>query len=395
MRQHRSQQSTDTERMAESTMNQSRQAFEQLIDLQRNMAQMTLSAIRWQEIAQQQGLEMTKSMLENTPGPQFTESMMESYLQGMEEMMPEMEQVMEEGFEAAAQPQMAQMEQMESRMQEMGQQPGQMQETGQQPGRGRMSEHGMDQQPSTGRAGGQQFGDQQTESQAMTGPTSGQRPQTQPQPQAQTTGQGGPTGRSREQYPETGEWVSPGEYGGEPAGASGIERQPQSTDQFEDRSQQGGPDRSRQEPGRAPPTGSAERQREQAQPPQQSRSRQPQEMQPGTPARGGEQGGDRATQQQPPQPQSEQGRPPEGYSQRLDTDRRERSERGRPSPQGREHTGQSAARGPESERANERDRGERRRTDEMGEMEEVDISTEGTQQRPAGNRSEERNAERE
>jgi len=92
--------------MAESMMDQSQQAMEQLIELQRNMARMTLSALEWQETAQ---LEMTRSMLQNTPGQQFTESMMQRYLQGKEAVMPEMERVMEQGFEAASQPQMNQM----------------------------------------------------------------------------------------------------------------------------------------------------------------------------------------------------------------------------------------------------------------------------------------------
>ncbi len=389
--------------MAESTMNQSQQAFEQLFDLQRNMAKMTLSAIKWQEVAQQQGLEMTKSLLENTPGPQFTESMMESYLQGMEAMMPEMEQVMERGFEAAAQPQIAQMEQMGSQLQAMGQQPG----------HGRTSEHGTSQQTPAAQTGGQQFDSRgagqptQTQAQPQPQPTP-QTQQTQPTPQTQTAGQGPPSGRPQQEYPETGEWVSPAEYGGESAGTTGIEREPltatpthsgrsQPTGQFGGQPQQSGPDRSRQESGRAPPTGQIEQQR-QGEQPQQSRSRQPQETQ-RTPTGGRTRGGggsDQPTRQQrPSQQQTGQRRSPEGYSQRIDTDRSEQSERGRPLSQTQQgHTEQSTMRDSRSERTDERDRSKRHRTDEMSAMEEMNISTKGSQ-RTTGNRGEDRTSDQE
>ncbi|WP_254523303.1 hypothetical protein [Natrinema caseinilyticum] len=232
--------------MAESTMNQGQQAMEQLIDLQRNMAQMTLSALKWQESAQKQSFEITKSMLENAMGQQLTESMMQSYLQGVEAMMPEMEQMMEEGFEAAAQPQMNQMERMGDQMGRIG---SQFAESGRQmqqgspsgqreisPGRGeldterreraqqsqRETAQGMTSgregirsqerrrettrgRPSefspTGREGATQGLGQQT------GTPAGQRRA------PQTGGQPRPSDRSRpQQYEETGEWVAPERY---------------------------------------------------------------------------------------------------------------------------------------------------------------------------------------
>ncbi|WP_255682002.1 hypothetical protein [Natrinema sp. SYSU A 869] len=274
MREQQTQQSTEmnTEQMAESTMNQSQQTMEQLIDLQRNVARMTLSALKWQETAQQQGLEMTKSMLESVPGPQFTESMMQSYLQGMEAIMPEMEQVMERGMQAAAQPQMAQMEQMGNQM--TGQ--GRMTEQG-------MSQQGMGQRGTSGRMDSQQMGGQQAGSQRMGSPMhsqqgmsqqgmTGQRTghqqtgggmraqqgmdrQPQMQTQAQMGGQQGSSGRSQsQQYPQTGEWVTPQEYGGESTAASGSRQEPMTaapghssgteSEQFGGQAQGGGPGRS-------------------------------------------------------------------------------------------------------------------------------------------------------
>ncbi len=239
MREQQSQQPTDTnaERMAESTMNQSQQAMEQLLDLQRNAARMTLSALQWQETAQQQGLEMTKSMLESVPGPQFTESMMESYLQGMEAVMPEMEQVMEQGMQAAAQPQMEQMEQMGSQMQGMGSPSGIAEQAGHQQGPQSQPQTRLQPQP---QASGQQRPRPQTE-QGPSGRPQPQQPQQRPQPQ-----QSG-------QFPQTGEWVTPQEYGGESTGAAGPQQRPMAaaptrssdvgTGQFGGQSQGGEPDR--------------------------------------------------------------------------------------------------------------------------------------------------------
>lgn len=59
------------------------------------MARMALSAMQWQDTAQRQGLEITRSMMQGFPGQQFTESMMRSYLQGLEAVTPEMERAME------------------------------------------------------------------------------------------------------------------------------------------------------------------------------------------------------------------------------------------------------------------------------------------------------------
>lgn len=442
---------TDTERTAESTMNQSQQAMEQLIDLQRNMARMTLSALEWQETAQRQGLEMTRSMLASAPGPQFTESMVESYLQGMEAVMPEMEQVMERGMQAAAQPQMNQMEQMGSQMQGMG---------AQMSGQARSAEQGLSQrgqhsgmggqqigsnQPASQQTGGQQTGGQQPSGQEMRtqgttqphpqGTTIQPQPQrtgTQPQPQlqshAQTSGQQGQGGRSQthqSQQPresqQTGEWVSPDEYGGESAGATGSEQRPMTAAPAHSRG-----DEAKQfgqqshQSGRQSQQGSADRPQQGSQRPsrgqfeqghQQGRQTQPQGAQPQSgPQRGSSQqggpsrSGDRSrpgreydqptdrTQSAPGQ--TDQGRLRDQYSQRIDTDRREGGEPNRSATRGsQQRGGQSSAQGTQRHESEGTDRDRARGETgppERRAMEETDITSEQPQPNESGRSDEER-----
>ncbi|MBZ6493796.1 hypothetical protein [Natrinema longum] len=387
----------DTERMAQSTMNQGQQTIEQLIDLQRNMARMTLSALEWQETAQRQGLEMTKTILESAPGSQFTESMVQSYLQGMEAVVPEMERAMEKGMQAATQPQ----------MEEMGSQP---------IGQGRASEAEPRRHETGGRMADQQMRSQQAGGQQLAGEqTSTERPSDVPRPQP---GEG--RASSERSQPQRsagiGEWVSPREYGGESASAAGFQQRPMTgvqtrsgqsdTTPQERRSQQdrlGGSQRSRsggppQESDRTHTTGQFEQhgqyvqegrpQRHSQEPQPRSGQRGPQSQQGGQP-RGSEQGG-RASEygqpmqgresSQPPQrgassqPRTTgQGRVTDQYSQRIETEHREQG--GRPTARShQEERARSEAR--DSREAGEelpegRSGGEMDRADETGESEDT------------------------
>lgn len=205
-----------------------------------------------------------------------------------------------------------------------------------------------------------------------------QGPQTQPE---RTGGRGGPSGPSDTgQYPETGEWVSPGEYGGEPAGDATYDRQPM-TARPTHSTGQAGPREHGQEPGYAG---------REAGPQQPQRSGQGQRGDHGH--RGREFEGPTGRQQSDRgRPQTGQGRgdrSPDQYSQRIDTDRSEtgqrgsnahrqdRQERDRQPPMRGESRGSEAGaterRGPDRER--ERERGEMNRSrDETHGMEEVDI----------------------
>ncbi|ELY74555.1 hypothetical protein C487_15404 [Natrinema pallidum DSM 3751] len=380
MREQQSQQSTDTnaERMAESTMNQSQQAMEQLLDLQRNAARMTLSALEWQETAQQQGLEMTKSMLESVPGPQFTESMMQSYLQGMEAVMPEMEQVMEQGMQAAAQPQMEQMEQMGTRMQGMG------------------SPSGM-----AGQEGRQQGPQSQPQTRMQPQPQGGQR---YPQPQTEQGPSGRPQPQQSQQFPQTGEWVTPQEYGGESTGTAAPQQQPQQqpmaaaptrssdvgTGQFGGQSQGGEPDRPQRgaEEGRG--TGQGQFEGERQPQPQESQPRpgaQQGSGQPGGQPRSGartQRGGEHERQQSPPG-RTDQGRLRDQYSQRIDTDRPERGERGRQRRGGRSAARERPGQEPAADTDRDRDRDETTRSRERRAREETDVTSEQPRRRTEEN----------
>ncbi|WP_435552548.1 hypothetical protein [Natrinema sp. CGMCC1.2065] len=259
MRDHQSQQSTDRERMAESTIERSQQTMERLIDLQRNMAEMTLSALEWGESAQRQGMEMTQSMFESAPGPQFTASMMERYLEGMEAIVPEMEDAMEAGTRAVTHPgtpgvagtgyssgQAYQGQQgggerggtMERRQRPTNQSIGEQPQPSQQSMGGRQStgQHRSmggnrpptDRQPTGGQRSPQQpMSGQQRPFQSMAGQQSNQ----------QQRGRQASSGRSQSQwpqqsarpgeaYPETGEWVTPQEYGGESTGTAEYQQRP-------------------------------------------------------------------------------------------------------------------------------------------------------------------------
>lgn len=391
MRDRQSHQSTNADRTAESTINQSQQTMERLIDLQRNMAEMTLSALEWGESAQRQGLEMTQSMFESAPGPQFTESMMERYLEGMEAIVPEMEQAMEQGMQAATQPGMAGLSETGTRAGQTSERAsGQRRRTEQRPtrqGAGMGEQYGSSDRPRNEGSQGQQRGGQRRRTggrgtampempeqqrppqQSMGGTRSGpqdyggrgstasqgtaERTRGQPGPETEQRGSSGrPRSRGAqqdspagEQYPQTGEWVTPQEYGGESTGATDYQQRPLSaapspssasgSRDFDEQSRRGGTG-PRQEPQRGPSSTQFEQGRRQGQEGRHQESRHP----PTSEARqergraGGQSGSsDRSRvdrmQEQPseggqsgPGPgQTEQGRLRDQYSQRLDTDR--------------------------------------------------------------------------
>ncbi|WP_247000301.1 hypothetical protein [Halosolutus gelatinilyticus] len=201
-----------TAKVQQATMNRGQEAIEQTIDLQRNMARTALSAMKWGDTAQRQGLEITQSMMQGFPGQQFTEAMMESYLQGLEAVMPEMERAMEKGMRAAAQPGM----EMGQQLEDAGQQP---ERTGQQMGHTDQGTIGGMETPDRG---SQQTGDR------LTGEQTGRQPADQStrgmgsgQPDRSSQGTGG---RSQ-QYSQTGEWIPrEGPYGGESSGEMGQRR---------------------------------------------------------------------------------------------------------------------------------------------------------------------------
>jgi hypothetical protein len=355
----------DTERMAESTMNQGKQTMEQLIDLQRNMARMTLSAIKWQETAQNQGLEMMKSMVESAPGPQFTESMMQSYLQGMEAIMPEMERAMEQGMRAATQPQMEEMQQMGGQMEQMG---------SQMAGGGRMREQESRQREADQQESRQRGADQQ----GTSGRSEGQQMRSQ-QPSRQT---------------QTGEWITPQEYAGESASATGTHQQPMSagadrsrqyeSEQFGDRSRQGGGGRPQRGSQQAP--SSEGRQFERSH--QQGRQTQPQTgTHQGRTQRGGPPRGDEQTRQGRRDEQTRQGRGGEERTQQRQSPGRVEQDqptpqdhhRGRQPPAGDSHGYGSDAASPQNRSGGADLSSERQGTEELDTMsDETQRSTEGS-----------------
>lgn len=330
MRDHQSQQ--PTERMGESTIERSQQTMERLIDLQRNMAEMTLSALEWGESAQRQGLELTQSMLESAPGPQFTESMMERYLEGMEAIVPEMEQAMAEGTRAVTTPGMPgadgtghaeraggrtgaagrRMEAGTGRSSGRPRTEGQRYQGRQGGERGRTTE---ERRRPTHRSMGEPPSQQPMDGHRSTQQPMGEQRRSPPQPMA---GRGSnrrqrdrqaSSDRSQsrqpqrsagpgEEYPETGEWVTPREYGGESTGTAEYQQRPLSaapnpSSAESERDYQ----RGRDQPGR--PTGSGDRSR-------------------------GAREGHRPTEGERSEPgpgQTEQGRLREQYAQRIDPDR--------------------------------------------------------------------------
>ncbi|WP_254768134.1 hypothetical protein [Salinilacihabitans rarus] len=86
------------------TADQGQRALQQAIELQRNAARMTLSALEWQDTTQRQGIEFTKSLLRN-------------YLQGVESIAPEMGRAMQEGMGGPMAAQQEMIEGMERGMQ--------------------------------------------------------------------------------------------------------------------------------------------------------------------------------------------------------------------------------------------------------------------------------------
>lgn len=239
MTDQQSQSNTDpTTQLQRTTMNQGREALEQLLNVQRSMAQLTLSALQWQQTAQKQGMEMSQSMLDQFPGQEFTQSMLESYLEGMETMAPEMERALERGAAAGTAAQAGARSQSEVQPQSQHQPQSQpqartpptrgAQRSGREPSmEGHTAQMGR-QQPSAGETGHRQTGDQHAE---RTRRQMGRQPQ---QRQSQQ-----PT----EAYPQTGEWIERGQsqarsqsqprenqgttYGGESASATSPEHRVQ------------------------------------------------------------------------------------------------------------------------------------------------------------------------
>ncbi|RQG93862.1 hypothetical protein [Natrarchaeobius chitinivorans] len=236
-----------TDRPHQATMWQGQEAMEQMLNVQRNMAEMTLSALKWQDTAQKQSMEMTRSMMGTVPGQQFTQSMLESYLQGMEAIVPEMKRAVEQGMQAADQPeqrmtgrsgQHAKTHQSTPDTQRREQRPHQRasgeRETTRQ--RRRMDERrtpqqsGSEQTPARGETPIPQSG-QRREGRRSSEPTQHPREPVEQQARAPTERPVGQSSeqpprqsterspqRSGEQYPQTGEWVSQQEYAGDSSG---------------------------------------------------------------------------------------------------------------------------------------------------------------------------------
>lgn len=179
----RDQQSNPTTEMQQSTVNQAQTAFEQLFELQRNAAKMTLSMLEWQETAQKQGLQLSKTLVQN-------------YVQGVEAMMPDMEHAMEQGMEAAT---------------TAGQTGGGGMRGFAQQGQQGFGSQGLEHQTSQG------FGQQQQQ-------PSGRRPQQYGSPQQPQQG---------ESYGETGQWIQQSQPSQRPgqervqSGGGGYERRSQ------------------------------------------------------------------------------------------------------------------------------------------------------------------------
>ncbi|MFC4544724.1 hypothetical protein ACFO5R_22580 [Halosolutus amylolyticus] len=304
MRDYQQSQSDPTAQIQQTTMTQGQEAMEQAIDLQRNVARMALSAMKWQETAQRQGVELTASMLQGLPGQRFTESTMESYLQGLEAVVPEMERAIETGVSAATQPGSGQ-----------GRRMGQPQPSGQMGG----------QQP-TGRPDRQHSG--------------GQQPEPQRRPRQDM---GGSTQPPANQYPQTGEWIPQGtSYGGESAGrhppqqtATGGHPEPQPQPTESPTQTQSRPHEGDQRGTDVPPEGRYQEQYDR-----------------------GYESGQSTRRRESSRSPSDRGSPRDRPSQRIDTDRRERAQERRHRPIARgpqESGGRTAERRPESEPDRERD----------------------------------------
>ena len=219
--------------MRAETIDQGQEAFEQVFELQRTAAQMTLTALEWQDT-------VTRSMLEQFPaqqqGIELTKSMLETYLEGMEAMAPKMKGAMEEGMRAGAmggeQPEgmqgrqgapseQAQPQQMEGGSQQRQRQPPAQSHQQQQP-----QQTGQwipqDQQPQGQQPQGQQPQSQQPQGQQHGG---GQRT---PQQRGQQHGGGRNQhgGRQRAAPPQQGEQGGSGQRGPEAQQRPAGDREP-------------------------------------------------------------------------------------------------------------------------------------------------------------------------
>lgn len=99
-----------TRQMQRTAVNQGQEMLEGTIELQRDATKMMLSALEWQETAQRQGIELSKSMLQN-------------YLEGVQAVVPGMEEAMRSGTSASQGPRSG--PEYETASQGWGQPPGQ------------------------------------------------------------------------------------------------------------------------------------------------------------------------------------------------------------------------------------------------------------------------------
>ncbi|SFI82278.1 hypothetical protein [Natronobacterium gregoryi] len=180
--------------MQRETIDRSQQAIEQLLDLQRNMAQITLSAMQWQDTAQKQGMELMRSF----PGQELTQSMLENYLEGMQTMLPEMERAIGRGMDTS--------------------QPDPPSGHGRQMGSAEYSSSGRMEQ-----GGRLSRGERAIDNDLVALHEDLHRRGESAGPYSETPGRDGVTAQ---EYPQTGEWVTKGTYGGETAGR----QRPQSDD---------------------------------------------------------------------------------------------------------------------------------------------------------------------
>ena len=202
--------------MQQTTINQAQSAFEQAFELQRNATKMALSMLEMQDTAGRQGLEVTKTFMQN-------------YLQGVEAIMPEIEETMETGMRSAMQGGPAMHGGSTDTGRRGGQQQGGQMGGGQQMGgEGQMRRQQMTggQQQGQRMAGGQHGGHSRGEmygGESHGYDRSGQHGG-QPQHQLGQPQQGG--------YGRTGEWIPHGQGGdrdhpGQQERAPGGERQPE------------------------------------------------------------------------------------------------------------------------------------------------------------------------
>lgn len=360
MTDHQQSQQAPTAEIQQTKMNQGQEAIEQAMELQRNMAQMTLSAMQWQETAQKQGFEMTRSMLQGMVGQQLTQSMIERYLEGLETVMPEMEQALEKGLRATSQPQSTrQGGQSGSQMQSVGGQ----QMTSQQPRKQLDDQRMRDQQQPAQQMSDQtqqrplpaQTGEWATQADSYGGEPSGSPPQQRPR-QTATERQSGP----QPQHPRS-------EYGLQREQAGHETQQGRRPPRQGER-----PPRQHQQRIDQPPSGRQQEQRnrgrEFSQPPQRRQSE---------------------------QPRSDRIRSQDGSTQRIDSERNGRHQYRQQQSMRREQGGRSESTGPRRSTEIKQSGGSERGADHDAEQDEMpredkDVSSEYDRQ-PSDNEFDDEN----